>query len=93
MASNRVWELKYVAGNPAVMSRVSTAAGGPWLRRQALADAAFVSGQNPTWRVWVEHASTGERIFESPAEVNARTAAHSKRVIEFARNNVPGFKA
>lgn len=73
MATNRVWEVKYVVGNPEMFSRVTTAAGGPFRRTEALESAKKVADNGGGWRVWVEHAETGKRIFESEAEVNHKT--------------------
>lgn len=64
--SKRIWNLKYVAGNPEMFSKVTHAADNPRTRADALVDAAKVSRNG--WRVWVEHASTGVRIFESDVE-------------------------
>ncbi|WP_434034797.1 hypothetical protein [Cupriavidus sp. a3] len=69
--SKRVWNLKYVAGNPAMFTTVRSDADNPRTRAVALIDATKVA-QNG-WRVWVEHVNTGVRIFESEAE-----QAHSK---------------
>lgn len=66
MASKKVWNLKFVAGNPSMFSKVTTAAGSPMLRSDALEGAEIVSKHG--WRVWVEHAESQKRIFESAAE-------------------------
>lgn len=66
MSTNKVWNVKFVAGNPEIFTKITTAAGGPFKRSEALADAATVAGHN--WRAWVEHVETGERIFESEVE-------------------------
>lgn len=91
MASQKVWNVKYVVGNPAMFSKVTTAAGGPYRRSDALNNAEVVSDNGGGWRVWVEHVETNKRIFESPAEKEHQTAENSKRVIEFAEKHVPGF--
>lgn len=67
MATQSVWNLKYVVGNPAMFSNVTTAAGSPMKRSEALNGAQTIEA-NGGWRVWVEHAETGKRIFESAAE-------------------------
>ncbi|MYM92585.1 hypothetical protein [Duganella vulcania] len=67
MATQNVWNLKYVVGNPAMFSKVTTAAGSPMKRNEALSGAQTIEA-NGGWRVWVEHAETGKRIFESDAE-------------------------
>ncbi len=66
MATQKCWSLKYVAGNPAMFTRVTTDAAGPGRRGEVLAAAEKVAANG--WRVWVEHAVSGERIFESDAE-------------------------
>lgn len=66
MATQKCWVIKYVAGNPAMFSRVTTDAAGAIKRSEALEGAANVA-QNG-WRVWVEHVVTGKRIFESEVE-------------------------
>lgn len=68
MATQKVWILEYVVGNPAMFSRATTAAGSPMKRREALDGAQAVVGNGGGWRVWVKHAETGKRIFESEAE-------------------------
>ncbi|GGZ00644.1 hypothetical protein GCM10007388_37690 [Pseudoduganella plicata] len=60
------WSLKYVVGNPETSKRTTTYADGPGRRREILEAAAKVAANG--WRVWVEHAVTGERIFESDVE-------------------------
>jgi hypothetical protein len=66
MATQKCWNLKYVAGNPVMFTRVRTNASGPG-RRGAVLEAAVKVATNG-WRVSVEHAVTGERIFESDVE-------------------------
>lgn len=90
MASQKVWSVKYIAGNPAMFSQVRTDAGGPYRRAEALAVAERVAGND--WRVWVEHCETGKRIFESEAEQQYKRDAEAKRIIEFAERNLPGFR-
>lgn len=69
MATNKIWNVKYVVGNPQMFNKVITASGGPYMRAKALEDAQFVAENGGGWRVWVEHVSSGERIYESPAEI------------------------
>ncbi|WP_151072933.1 hypothetical protein [Cupriavidus oxalaticus] len=64
--SKRIWNLKYVIGNPAMFTKVTNDAGNPRSQAEALADAEKVACNG--WRVWVEHTNTGVRIFESEAE-------------------------
>ncbi|MDK6079755.1 hypothetical protein [Massilia varians] len=73
MASQKCWLLKYVVGNPAMFSRVTTDDSSPARRALVLEDAAKVAANG--WRVWVEHAVTGARIFESDAEKAHQKAA------------------
>lgn len=68
MTTHRIWNLKYVVGNPEVFKLVRTEAGGPYKREEALILAERVAGNGGGWRVWVEHVTSGERIFESNAE-------------------------
>ncbi len=90
MATQRIWHLRYVAGNPAIFSRVITATGGPFKRSEALQDAEAIVANSPSWRVWVER-DDGTRIFESPAERERRRTADANRIIAFAKANVPGY--
>lgn len=90
MATQKVWNVKYVVGNPAMFSKVTVAAGGPFRRADALNAAETIAGNG--WRAWVEHHETGKRIFESAAELRFKHEAEAKRIIEFAERNVPGFR-
>lgn len=90
MTAQRVWNVKYVAGNPAMFSKVTVAAGGPFRRAEALRDAEKVAANG--WRVWVEHHETGKRIFESEGGRQFKRDTEAKRIIEFAERNVPGFR-
>lgn len=72
MATQKCWILKYVAGNPEMFTRVRTDDSGPGRRGEVLKDAEKVAANG--WRVWVEHAATGERIFESDVEKDYRQA-------------------
>jgi hypothetical protein len=66
MATQKCWTLKYVVGNPAMFTRVTTDSSGPGRRSEVLKDAETVAANG--WRVWVEHAVTDKRIFESDVE-------------------------
>ena len=81
MAINRVWEVKYIAGNPAIFSKVFTAANGPFRRSEALSSAIKVAENGGGWRVWVEHTLTSDRVYESASEFEhkASTAATSQK--------------
>lgn len=61
-----VWDLVYVAGNPAIFSAHTSNASNPLPRETALAGASKIAMNG--WRVWVVHTTSGERIFESEAE-------------------------
>lgn len=91
MASQKIWNVKYVVGNPAMFSKVTTAAGGPFRRADALHNAEVVAGNGGGWRVWVEHAVMSKRIFESDAEKLHQKTENAKRIIDFAERHVPGF--
>lgn len=70
MATQKVWNLQYVVGNPKMFSQVTTAAGCPMKRSEALEGAKTIARNGGGWRVWVQHAQTGKRIFESVAEMD-----------------------
>ena len=83
MSTNKVWNLLYVVGNPAMFKRVTACADNPQRRADALAGAERLAANG--WRVWVEHARSLERIFESPQELDH--CAHSKAVPLEAKNS------
>lgn len=91
--SKRVWNLMYVAGNPAMFTRVISNADNPMSRADALKAAEKVAGNGGGWRVWVEHHTKADRIFESQAEKNHRAQLQAARIINFAEGNVPGYSA
>ena len=64
--SKKIWNVKFVAGNPDIFSEVKMASGSPFTR--AAADEAFSNLARKGWRAWIEHAETGERIAESSVE-------------------------
>lgn len=66
MATQKCWILKYIAGNPAMFTLVRTDGSGPGRRCEVIEAAEKVAANG--WRAWVEHAATGERIFESEVE-------------------------
>jgi len=68
VATQKVWNLQYVVGNPKMFSSVTTAAGSPLKRSEALEGAETIERNGGGWRVWVQHAKTGDRIYESAAE-------------------------
>ena len=65
-----VWNLKYIAGNPEMFTKVRNNASNPMKRSEALAAAEKIG--NNQWRVWVEHHETGKRIYESDVEIAYR---------------------
>lgn len=73
--SKKIWNLFYVVGNPAMFSRVTACADNPMMRGEALACAQKIASNGASWRVWVERADTGERIFESEPEKERQLAA------------------
>jgi hypothetical protein len=86
--SKPVWSLMYVAGNPAMFTKVTANASNPLSRAEAIEGAEKLAKSG--WRVWVEHHQTAKRIFESEAEVAAQEAANARRIIDFAEVNLPG---
>lgn len=79
--AKKIWNLMFVAGNPTMFDRVISNADNPMQRQAALDGAAHITQNSckgdsppPGWRVWIEHAHTGERIFESAAEIAHREA-------------------
>lgn len=68
MATQKIWNLKYVAGNPQTHRKIRSDASNPFKRSDALAAAQKIADFN--WRVWVEHSVTEERIYESEVEAN-----------------------
>lgn len=85
--TTKVWNLMYAMGNT---DRIVGDAGNPQSRKSALERAAVIEKNG--WRVWVEHHSNAKRIFESARETQHRQAAESKRIVEFAKANVPGYR-
>lgn len=89
MATQKIWSVQYVVGNPTMFSKITTAAGGPFRRTEALKAAKTVERNG--WRAWVQHYETGKRIFESEAEQAYKQDQEAKRIIEFAERHVRGF--
>jgi hypothetical protein len=73
MSTQKCWSLKYIAGNPELFKQVRTDADSPGRRSEVLQAAEKVAANG--WRVWVEHVSTGKRIFESEVEKKYKNAA------------------
>lgn len=86
--SKKVWNLMYVAGNPAKCTRVIANAGNPMSRSEVLAAAELVPANG--WRLWVEHQAKSERIFESRAEREHKANYEATHIVDFAKSNVPG---
>ena len=72
--SKKIWNLKYVVGNPAIFSHVTACADNPMSRAEALSSAETIAKNGGGWRVWVDRNETGERIFESAAEKEHQAA-------------------
>lgn len=70
MATQKIWNVMYVAGNPGIRSKVTANASNPMKRSEALTAAKRVAANG--WRVWVEHSGTRTRIFESDVEKSYR---------------------
>lgn len=70
--TKKVWNLKFVCGNPARFSSVTSCAENPMSRAAAISGAEVIAKNG--WRVWVEHHVSAERIFESAQEVEHRKA-------------------
>jgi len=69
-----MWNLKYVVGNPAMFTKVTSCADNPMERRKALEAGEMLATHG--WRVWVESQNDpGKRIFESEAEKSHRSTA------------------
>lgn len=83
--SKKVWNLMYVVGNPAMFSRVAAYGSNPLSRSDALEMATKLAANG--WRVWVEHHTRAERIFESQVEKDHKAAIEAKRIIDFAATN------
>lgn len=80
--TNKVWNLMYVVGNPAMFTRVTACADNPMQRTEALSSGHKLAGNG--WRVWVEHQTRPERIFESKAETDHMAAVEAKRAVDVA---------
>lgn len=66
MTPKKVWHLKYVVGNPRYYSKVTTEAGGPYRRSEAI--DSCLNHICKDWRCWVEHSVTGEIICQNDTE-------------------------
>lgn len=85
--TTKVWNLMYAMGNT---GRIIGDAGNPQSRKSALEGAAVIDKNG--WRVWIEHQTSAKRIFESAREIEHRQAAEAKRIVDFAKANVPGYQ-
>lgn len=61
----KIWSFKYVVGNPAMFSRVTSCADNPMARSEALAAAGEVANYGGGWRVWGEREDTGKRKYRA----------------------------
>ncbi|GKT27193.1 hypothetical protein AVHM3334_22935 [Acidovorax sp. SUPP3334] len=87
----KTWNLKYVAGNPAMCTQVTSCPDNPMHRSEALAAAQTVANNGGGWRVWVERDEAGERIFESTAE-QEHQASQDECAMCGGSGGWPGFK-
>lgn len=85
--TTKVWNLMYAMGNS---DRVVGDGANPQSRKSALEGAAVIEKNG--WRVWIEHQSSAKRIFESELEIDHRRAAGAKRIVDFAKAHVPGYR-
>jgi hypothetical protein len=85
--TTKVWNLMYAMGNT---DRVVGDGANPQSRKSALEGAAVIEKNG--WRVWIEHQSSAKRIFESAREIDHRRAAEAKRIVDFAKAHVPGYR-
>jgi hypothetical protein len=85
--TTKVWNLMYALGTT---ERIMGDSENPQSRKSALEGAAVIEKNG--WRVWVEHQARPERIFESKAEKDHKASIEAKRIVEFARANVPGYR-
>lgn len=82
-----VWNLMYTLGTTA---RITGDSANPQTRRNALEGAAVIERNG--WRVWVEHHTTGKRIYESVAEKAHHERLNNERIIRFAQEHVPAAR-
>ncbi|WP_018984035.1 hypothetical protein [Salinimonas chungwhensis] len=66
MATQKVWNVKFVVGNPKIYKEVKTDQQGPFRKGDAVERATVRADKG--WRAWVEHTETKKRIFESDVE-------------------------
>ncbi len=64
--SKKIWNLKFVCGNPKLFSQITSASDNPMTKAKALEGFDIITANG--WRVWIEHAQTGRRIAESDVE-------------------------
>lgn len=82
--STKQHELWYKIGNPKMDNlAILKSADSPYTKAKALAAARDLLDKNPSWRVWVQHAQTGERIFESDSEI-----AHQLQIAHQLRTGI-----
>jgi len=66
MASNRVWILEFIAGNPDKFTKVRRDPSCPLTKAEAMAGAKKFDANG--WRAWVFHAHKGDMLWMSEAE-------------------------
>jgi hypothetical protein len=71
MATNKRWNVKFVAGNPDIFTKVRTEPDSPMMRSKALEKISVIESHD--WRGWVED-DAGNRIYETTAEKRFKRA-------------------
>lgn len=85
----KAWNLMYVVGHPAKLTRATADAENPLSRAVTLAAAERLAANG--WRVGIEHRARPERIFESKAEMEHKASDEVTRIVDFAKANEPGY--
>lgn len=85
--SRKIWNVMYVAGNPAIYSQVRACEENPLTRPQAMEIFNAISANG--WRVYIEHAHTGKRMAESELEKTWKNQVASDG--EKKKENKPSF--
>lgn len=81
--SKRIWNVKFVPGEPGKAVHTATDGQNPRARGAALAVANDLAKNG--WRVWVEHAESFERIYQSAPEAAHRSINLQRQAIVFHR--------
>lgn len=86
IVSKKVWNLMYRVGKTGI---VTGDAANPHQRKSALEGIEIITRNG--WCAWIEHHTSKKILSQNLAEIAHQQALYSKRVIEFAEANVPGF--